>query len=99
MPIGGNFVSCSCCGQGEACESRTTALSTAPLCLGDGTPIAVVVTRGCDGSVTQDGYLDLTTGEYVEGAPPEGAGPCAGGQVESPGDVSPGQPVPEPERA
>jgi hypothetical protein len=58
------------------CASPTTPAATLGLCLADGTPIAVVVTRDCAGTVTQDGWLNLTTGTYTAGDPPAGAMAC-----------------------
>ncbi|MEU0181418.1 hypothetical protein ABZ312_09535 [Streptomyces sp. NPDC006207] len=64
-----------CAAQAE-CEAATTPAATLGLCLADGTPIAVIVTRDCAGTVTQDGWLNLTTGAYSAGAPPAGAQAC-----------------------
>ncbi|MER6828884.1 hypothetical protein ABT352_23085 [Streptosporangium sp. NPDC000563] len=58
------------------CEAPTTPAATLGLCLADGTPIAVLVTRDCDGTVTQDGWLNLTTGTYSAGDPPAGTMAC-----------------------
>ncbi|MDQ1018956.1 hypothetical protein [Streptomyces afghaniensis] len=59
------------------CAEQTTPAATLGLCLADGTPIAVVVTRDCvTDTVTQDGWLNLTTGTYSAGAPPAGAQAC-----------------------
>ncbi|MDX2643494.1 hypothetical protein PV341_07875 [Streptomyces sp. PA03-1a] len=58
------------------CASPTTPAATLGLCLADGTPIAVLITRDCDGATTQDGWLNLTTGTYSAGAPPVGAQAC-----------------------
>jgi hypothetical protein len=55
----------------------TPPIATVGLCLGDGTPIAVVVSRQCDGSTTRDGWLNLTTGVWSAGAPPGGTGACS----------------------
>ncbi|MFB7496085.1 hypothetical protein ACFC09_15560 [Streptomyces sp. NPDC056161] len=64
-------------GQGPApCEEQTTPAATLGLCLPDGTPLAVLVTRDCAGTVTQDGWLNLTTGTYTSGPPPVGAMAC-----------------------
>ncbi|MFJ3249067.1 hypothetical protein [Streptomyces sp. NPDC086782] len=59
-----------------ACEEQTTPAATLGLCLADGTPVAVLVTRDCDGTVTQDGWLNLTTGAYSAGDPPTGTMAC-----------------------
>ncbi|MDX3345886.1 hypothetical protein PV387_03405 [Streptomyces sp. ME02-6987-2C] len=58
------------------CEAPTTPAATLGLCLADGTPIAVVVTRDCDGVVTQDGWINLVTGTYSVGDPPAGTMAC-----------------------
>ncbi|MFD8509705.1 hypothetical protein ACFV27_00965 [Streptomyces antimycoticus] len=59
------------------CAEQTTPAATLGLCLADGTPIAVVITRGCDTStVTQDGWINLATGAWSAGAPPAGAQAC-----------------------
>lgn len=58
------------------CEAPTTPAATLGLCLADGTPIAVLVTRDCSGTVTQDGWLNLTTGAYSAGDPPAGTMAC-----------------------
>ncbi|MGY5034373.1 hypothetical protein ACWC9U_26650 [Streptomyces sp. 900116325] len=65
----------ACAAQTE-CEAATTPAATLGLCLADGTPIAVVVTRDCTGTVTQDGWLNLTTGTYTAGEPPVGTMAC-----------------------
>ncbi|MER5699489.1 hypothetical protein ACWDBO_48955 [Streptomyces mirabilis] len=63
--------------EATACADQTTPAATLGLCLADGTPIAVVVTRDCDtGTVTQDGWINLTTGTYSAGAPPAGTQAC-----------------------
>src|SRR5690606_38172871 len=49
------------CPTAPDCEAPTTPAATLGLCLADGTPIAVVVTRDCSGTVTQDGWLPLGT--------------------------------------
>ncbi|MFJ4627180.1 hypothetical protein [Streptomyces sp. NPDC088847] len=64
------------CPAAPACDAQTTPAATLGLCLADGTPIAVVVTRDCDGLVTQDGWLNLVTGAYSAGDPPAGAMAC-----------------------
>ncbi|MDQ0962047.1 hypothetical protein QFZ66_005925 [Streptomyces sp. B4I13] len=65
-------------GSGAApCAEQTTPAATLGLCLADGTPIAVVITRDCaTDTVTQDGWLNLLTGAYSAGAPPAGAAAC-----------------------
>jgi hypothetical protein len=64
------------CPAAPDCEAQTTPAATLGLCLADGTPIAVVVTRDCSGTVTQDGWLNLTTGAYSAGDPPLGTVAC-----------------------
>ncbi|MGW5925241.1 hypothetical protein ACWF2L_03205 [Streptomyces anulatus] len=61
---------------GTGCAEETTPTATLGLCLADGTPIAVLITRDCDGLITQDGWLNLTTGTFSAGAPPAGAQAC-----------------------
>ncbi|MFF4900436.1 hypothetical protein [Streptomyces sp. NPDC001068] len=61
---------------GTQCAEQTTPAATLGLCLADGTPIAVVVTRDCNGTVTQDGWLNLTTGAWAAGDPPTGTLAC-----------------------
>ncbi|WP_433379413.1 hypothetical protein [Streptosporangium sp. CA-115845] len=58
------------------CEAQTTPAATLGLCLADGTPIAVLVTRDCNGTITRDGWLNLTTGTYSAGEPPAGTMAC-----------------------
>ncbi|MEV0016693.1 hypothetical protein [Streptomyces tendae] len=64
------------CSATQACNEPTTPAATLGLCLADGTPIAVVVTRDCDGVVTQDGWINLVTGTYSVGDPPAGTMAC-----------------------
>ncbi|MDX3237219.1 hypothetical protein PV392_16375 [Streptomyces sp. ME03-5709C] len=64
------------CAQTEPCEAQTTPAATLGLCLADGTPIAVVVTRDCSGTTTQDGWINLTTGTYTAAPPPAGTMAC-----------------------
>lgn len=64
------------CSNAPDCETQTTPAATLGLCLADGTPIAVVVTRDCTGTITQDGWLNLTTGTYTAGEPPLGTMAC-----------------------
>lgn len=59
-----------------ACDSPTTPVTTVGLCLADGTPIAVTVIRNCDGAITSEGWLDLTTGSWTAGAVPVGTVAC-----------------------
>lgn len=65
-----------CTGDPDSCAEQTTPAATLGLCLADGTPIAVVVTRDCEGTVTRDGWLNLTTGAWTAGAPPAGTIAC-----------------------
>ncbi|MGW1539745.1 hypothetical protein ACWCPM_05620 [Streptomyces sp. NPDC002309] len=53
------------------CESPTTPTATVGLCLADGTPIAVTVVRDCAGMITSSGWINLLTGAYSAGAPPQ----------------------------
>ncbi|MGJ3558848.1 hypothetical protein ACR6C2_07665 [Streptomyces sp. INA 01156] len=46
------------------------------LCLADGTPIAVTITRDCTGATTSEGWLNLTTGAWSAGAVPAGTVAC-----------------------
>jgi hypothetical protein len=48
------------------------------LCLADGTPIAITMTRNCAGAVTSEGWVNLRTGTYTTGTPPVGTVSCAG---------------------
>ncbi|MEU4406196.1 hypothetical protein AB0F88_16870 [Streptosporangium sp. NPDC023963] len=63
-------------GSAEPCAEQTTPAATLGLCLADGTPIAVVLTRDCAGTITQDGWINLTTGTWSAGAPPVGTQAC-----------------------
>lgn len=62
------------------CASPTTPITSTGLCLPDGTPIATIASRDCDGVVTQSGWLNLTTGAYTTGLPPTGTIACGAGQ-------------------
>ncbi|MFH8577123.1 hypothetical protein [Streptomyces zaomyceticus] len=62
------------------CESPTTPTATIGLCLPDGTPIAVTVIRNCQGVVTSEGWINLTTGAFSAGAPPVGTVACGDSQ-------------------
>ncbi|MFE9319243.1 hypothetical protein ACFYNV_29790 [Streptomyces albidoflavus] len=64
------------CSAAGGCEAQTTPAATLGLCLADGTPIAVLVTRDCSGAVAQDGWLNLTSGAYSSGEPPVGTMAC-----------------------
>lgn len=77
MPAGGNFTGC-CGSNGESCQNPTEPVTTVGLCLADGRPIAVTVVRDCAGGTVQEGWLDLTTGQWTAGPPPEGTGACTG---------------------
>ncbi|MGW4731832.1 hypothetical protein ACWEQC_22160 [Streptomyces shenzhenensis] len=83
MSVGGNFTNCNCGPQAEACQSPTEPLATVGLCLVDGTPIAVTVTRDCAATVIAEGWIDLTTGVYTAGPAPDGTGSCASGCVDT----------------
>ncbi|MFE6022349.1 hypothetical protein ACFQ6O_38370 [Streptomyces sp. NPDC056441] len=60
----------------NGCDEPTQPVAMTGLCLADGTPISVVVTRDCAGTVTQEGWLNLTTGAWATGAPPAGTIAC-----------------------
>ncbi|MFD5788578.1 hypothetical protein ACFWH1_18390 [Streptomyces sp. NPDC127037] len=64
------------CSAGPDCASPSTPTATVGLCLADGTPIAVLLTRDCDGVTTQAGWVNLTAGQFNAGAPPVGAAAC-----------------------
>ncbi|MEU4406195.1 hypothetical protein AB0F88_16865 [Streptosporangium sp. NPDC023963] len=68
------------CPQITDCASPTTPVAMVGLCLADGTPIAVTVQRDCDGVVTSEGWINLTTGAFSAGAPPAGAVACGDSQ-------------------
>ncbi|MFI1954805.1 hypothetical protein ACH437_23655 [Streptomyces xinghaiensis] len=77
--VNGDVTTCAGTGGSTAppCAEQTTPAATLGLCLPDGTPLAVVITRDCaTGTVTQDGWLNLTTGAYTSGPPPAGAMAC-----------------------
>jgi hypothetical protein len=69
------------CPAAPDCDAPTTPVATVGLCLADGTPIAVVLTRDCAGVTSQTGWVNLTTGTYSQGAPPPGAGGCGDGRA------------------
>lgn len=56
--------------------STTTPVSVVTLCRADGTPIAVVVQRDCDGTVSAPGWVNLATGVHTAGPIPVDAEPC-----------------------
>jgi hypothetical protein len=58
------------------CASPTEPTATVGLCLADGTPIAVTVVRDCAGTVTSEGWLNLTSGAWTAGAVPTGTVAC-----------------------
>jgi hypothetical protein len=64
------------CAASPDCESPTTPVTSVGLCLADGTPIAVTVTRDCTGAVTSEGWLNLVTGAWSAGAVPAGTVAC-----------------------
>lgn len=72
----GEVSSCDTAQPEEECASPTTPLATTGLCLADGTPIATVATRDCDGVVSTDGWINLLTNTYTAGQPPAGARAC-----------------------
>ncbi|MEV5929896.1 hypothetical protein ACPCSG_26935 [Streptomyces cellulosae] len=64
------------CAASPDCESPTTPVTSVGLCLADGTPIAVTITRDCTGATTAEGWLNLTTGAWSAGAVPAGTMAC-----------------------
>ncbi|MFB7114833.1 hypothetical protein [Streptomyces sp. NPDC056291] len=64
------------CPVSSDCAEETTPAATVGLCLADGTPIAVTVTRDCTAAVTSEGWLNLVTGAWSAGAPPAGTVAC-----------------------
>ncbi|MFJ7489684.1 hypothetical protein ACIQZB_00235 [Streptomyces sp. NPDC097727] len=76
MATGGNFTNCNCGPAAETCQSPTQPVATVGLCLADGSPIAVTVVRDCTGTVTSEGWINLTTGTWSAGAPPTGTIAC-----------------------
>lgn len=80
MPAGGDFVGCCGPNGSASCQNPSEPVATIGLCLGDGRPIAVTVVRDCEGNTTQEGWLDLTTGVWSAGPPPEGTTTCDGGR-------------------
>ncbi|MFI9418087.1 hypothetical protein [Streptomyces werraensis] len=64
------------CAASPDCESPTTPVTSVGLCLADGTPIAVTITRDCTGAVTSEGWLNLATGAWSAGAVPAGTVAC-----------------------
>jgi hypothetical protein len=69
------------CPAAPDCASPTAPTAAVGLCLADGTPIAVLITRDCDGVTTQAGWINLTTGTFTAGAPPAGAAACGDGRA------------------
>lgn len=69
------------CPAAPDCASPTTPTTAVGLCLADGTPIAVLLTRDCDGVTAQTGWINLLTGAYTLGAPPAGAAACGDGNA------------------
>lgn len=69
-------------GGGDVTGCCSPAISPAPLCLPDGTPILLVLRSDCAacGAEPADpqaaGWIDTSTGHYTPGAAPDGAGPC-----------------------
>ncbi|CAL9613014.1 hypothetical protein SUDANB1_05667 [Streptomyces sp. enrichment culture] len=64
------------CAQASDCDQPREPAATVGLCLADGTPIAVVVTRDCQGITREEGWINLTTGAYSTGNPPAGVMAC-----------------------
>lgn len=76
-------VGCGCSGGGNdvggnGCQRPSVPVAATGLCLADGTPIAVVSTRGTDGRMSLSGWLNLATGSFNRGRPPSSAQPCSG---------------------
>lgn len=60
-----------------SCAAVADPIATTGLCLSDGTPIAIVVRRSnVLANVTQDGWVNLTTGAFTAGLPPVGTVAC-----------------------
>lgn len=76
MAVTGGFTNCNCGPGAAACEDPAQPVATVGLCLASGAPIAVTITRDCAGTATQEGWIDLTTGAWSAGAPPEGTRSC-----------------------
>ncbi|MFC8723763.1 hypothetical protein [Streptomyces bacillaris] len=76
MPSGGNFTNCNCGPDTPICAQPTEPVATVGLCLADGTPIAVTVVRDCTGTVTSEGWINLTSGAWSAGSPPTGTIAC-----------------------
>jgi hypothetical protein len=64
------------CDGGSDCADQRAPLATLGLCLADGTPIAAIVTRDCDGIVRQEGWVNLVSGVFSAGQPPVGTVAC-----------------------
>lgn len=71
------------------------SITSAPLCLPDGTPILLVLSAPCgecDGDTAipaVTGWLDPAGGEFTPGPAPEGAGPCADESCPTTADILP----------
>lgn len=56
---------------------QTDPITTTGLCLGNGTPIGIVVRRSAStGVLVQDGWINLLTGAFTAGNPPAGTIAC-----------------------
>ncbi|MDX3345885.1 hypothetical protein PV387_03400 [Streptomyces sp. ME02-6987-2C] len=64
------------CPTSPDCESPTTPVTSVGLCLADGTPIAVTITRDCTGATVSEGWLNLSTGAWSAGTVPAGTVAC-----------------------
>ncbi|MEC3995160.1 hypothetical protein VSR01_17120 [Actinacidiphila sp. DG2A-62] len=64
------------CPADPGCASPTTPVTSVGLCLADGTPIAVTVVRDCTGTITSEGWLNLTSGAWTAGTVPVGTVAC-----------------------
>lgn len=61
---------------GTVLSCSADPMAVTGLCLADGTPIAAVVRRDYVGIVSQDGWINLTTGAFTAGSPPAGTVAC-----------------------
>jgi hypothetical protein len=60
-----------------SCDQAADPIAVTGLCLADGTPIAVLTRRdSVTGTVTQDGWINLTSGAFTVGTPPVGTVAC-----------------------
>lgn len=57
-------------------ECQGGVFTTTGLCLGDGTPIGIVIRRTPEETIVQDGWVNLLSGAFSAGAPPVGTQAC-----------------------